>query len=302
MHVETQVGKEHEIVQIGVVYPQTELSVDPATVRHYAREVEDLGYRHIVAYDHVVGADPAFHVGWEGRYDVDTRFHEPLVFYGFLAGITTLELITSIIIAPQRQTALLAKQAAEVDILTEGRFRLGIGIGWNEVEYQAMGQDFGTRGRRVEEQIGLLRRLWTEHSVTHDGEFDVLPGVGLAPLPIQQPIPIWLGGQSIPAYRRIGRLADGWFPQISPGDELADALRVIADAAIESHRDPHSIGMEGRLRAGAGDLGGLIDLARAWRDAGATHLDVNTMKTGLSGLTAHLEMLAKVADELRDLE
>jgi probable F420-dependent oxidoreductase len=201
-------------MQIGVIYPQTELPTDPDTVRAYVRRVEELGYRHLEIYDHVLGADPAVHAGWKGPYDVDTTFHEPLVFYGFLAAITQLELVTGIVVAPQRQTALLAKQAAEVDVLSGGRFRLGIGIGWNPVEYEALGQDFSTRGKREEEQIGLLRRLWTERSVTHDGKFDRITGAGLAPLPIQRPIPIWLGGMSPVAYERMGRLADGWFPRV----------------------------------------------------------------------------------------
>jgi probable F420-dependent oxidoreductase len=159
-------------MQIGVIYPQTELPTDADTVRAYVQQVEQLGYRHVTIYDHVLGADPAVHAGWTGPYDVDTTFHEPLVFCGFLAAITQLELVTGIVVAPQRQTALLAKQAAEVDVLSEGRFRLGIGVGWNPVEYEALGQAFSTRGEREEEQIGLLRRLWTERSVTHEGKFD----------------------------------------------------------------------------------------------------------------------------------
>jgi probable F420-dependent oxidoreductase len=176
-------------MQIGVIYPQTELPTDADTVRAYVRRVEELGYRHVEIYDHVLGADPAAHPDWNGPYDVDTTFHEPFVFYGFLAAITKLELVTGIVVAPQRQTALLAKQAAEVDILSEGRFRLGIAIGWNPVEYEALGQSFSTRGKRIEEQIGLLRQLWTQRSVTHDGQFDRIPGAGLAPLPIQRLVP-----------------------------------------------------------------------------------------------------------------
>ena len=201
-------------MQIGVVYPQTELPTDAATVKAYVEATEELGYRHVLIYDHVVGADPKVYTGWSGPYDIDTTFHEPLVLYGYLAAITKMELVTGIIISPQRQTALLAKQAAEVDILTGGHFRLGLGIGWNTVEYDALGQDFNTRGRRQEEQIGLLRRFWTERSVTFEGRFDRVRGAGLLPLPIQRPIPVWLGGTSAAAYDRIGRLADGWFPQV----------------------------------------------------------------------------------------
>lgn len=281
-------------MRIGVVYPQTELAPDPATVRAYVRGVEELGFGHILAYDHVLGADPEAYPGWDGPYDVDTTFHEPFVMFGFMAGLTRLELVTGIIIAPQRQTALLAKQAAEVDILTEGRFRLGIGVGWNRVEYESLGQDFATRGRRQEEQIGLMRRLWTERVVDHSGRFDRIKGAGLAPLPLQRPIPVWMGGASEPAYRRIGRLADGWFPMMAPGERLDQARRHIADGAAEAGRDAGSIGMEGRLRAGA-------DAARhaeRWRQAGASHLTVDTMGGGHDGVGGHLRALEQAARAL----
>jgi probable F420-dependent oxidoreductase len=286
-------------VQIGVIYPQTELPTDAGTVRAYATAVEELGYRHVEIYDHVLGADPAVHAGWRGPYDVDTTFHEPLVFYGFLAAITKLELVTGIVIAPQRQTALLAKQAAEVDILSEGRFRLGLGAGWNPVEYEALGQDFSTRGQRLEEQIGLLQRLWAERSVTHEGRFDRIVGAGLAPLPVQRPIAIWLGGMSPPAYRRMGRLADGWFPRVEPGPDLDEALAIIATAAAEAGRDPGAIGMDGRVRQGSGETDDLVRAAERWRDAGATHVSVDTMGAGLPGLDAHLDALAKAARALQ---
>src|SRR6202012_758217 len=157
---------------------------------------------------HAVGPDPAFHTAWQGPYDVTTTFHEPFVLFGYLAGITSLELVTGIIILPQRQTALVAKQAAEVDLLTGGKFRLGIGLGWNAVEYEALGKNFADRGRRVGEQVELMRRLWTERSVSFAGEPQTVTGAGLAPPPVQRPIPVWFGGQSRPAYLRAGRLAD----------------------------------------------------------------------------------------------
>jgi probable F420-dependent oxidoreductase len=285
-------------MQPGVIYPQTELPSDPDTVRAYVQQVEQLGYRHITIYDHVLGADPAVHAGWRGPYDVDTTFHEPLVFYGFLAALSELELVTGIVVAPQRQTALLAKQAAEVDILSGGRFRLGVGIGWNPVEYEALGQSFSTRGEREEEQIGLLRRLWTERSVTHEGKFDRITGAGLAPTPTQRPIPIWLGGVSPAAYRRMGRLADGWFPRVEPGPKLEAASAIIAAAAAEAGRDPATIGMEARVSWGAGGVDELISDAERWREAGATHLSVDTMGSELPGLDAHLDALAKAGKAL----
>ena len=218
-------------MRIGVVFPQTELGGDVGAVRAYGEGVEALGFTHLLAYDHVVGADPQVHEGWAGPYDVSTTFHEPFVLFGYLAAVTTIELVTGIIILPQRQTVLVAKQAAEVDLLTGGRFRLGVGLGWNEVEYQALGKDFGDRGRRMSEQIPLLRRLWTERSVTSEGADERIRGAGLAPLPVQRPIPVWIGAASEPAYRRVGRLADGWFPQVRPGADLDAARAVIATAA-----------------------------------------------------------------------
>ena len=281
------------------MYPQTELPTDPGTLRRYVARVEELGFRHILAYDHVVGADPAVYPDWAGPYNVDSTFHEPMVLYGFLAAITELELVTGIIIAPQRQTVLLAKQAAEIDILTSGRCRIGLGIGWNQVEYQALGEDFTTRGRRLEEQVGLLRRLWTQRSVTFEGRFDRVTGAGLAPLPTRQPVPIWMGGRSPVAYRRIGRLADGWFPQVTPGPSLDEAMATVAEGAREVGRAPDAIGMEGRISQGSGPADELVEQAERWRQAGASHLSVNTMGSGLQGLDGHLDALSRAGAALQ---
>jgi probable F420-dependent oxidoreductase len=285
-------------MHIGVVFPQTELGGDVGAVRAYALRVEELGYRHVLAYDHVVGADPAVHTPWQGPYDVTTTFHEPFVLFGYMAAITELEMVTGIIILPQRQTALVAKQAAEVDLLTRGRFRLGIGLGWNAVEYEALGQDFTTRGRRVEEQVDLLRRLWTERSVTYEGSFDRVTGAGLAPLPVQRPIPVWFGAQSERAYRRAGRLADGWFPQVRPGPELDEARQVVEQAAVAAGRDPARLGMEGRV-TWRDSQEKLAEHAASWRDAGASHLSVNTMGSGLRTVDEHLAALEAAAEVLK---
>jgi probable F420-dependent oxidoreductase len=288
-------------MRVGVVFPQTEIGGDVGAVRAYVQRVEELGYRHVLAYDHVLGADPAVHTGWQGPYDLATTFHEPFVLFGYIAGLTSLELVTGIIILPQRQTALVAKQAAEVDLLTHGRFRLGVGLGWNAVEYEALGQDFSTRGRRADEQVELLRLLWTEPSVTFRGRFDRVTGAGLAPLPVQRPIPVWFGGQSDPAYRRIGRLADGWFPQVPPGPKLDQARGVVEQAAAEAGRDPAGLGMEGRA-SWRGDPGKLAEHAATWRDAGATHLSVNTMGAGLGTVDDHLRVLETAAGILKPLD
>jgi probable F420-dependent oxidoreductase len=288
-------------VRIGVVFPQTEIGADVGAVRAYVQRVEELGYRHVLAYDHVLGADTAVHRNWQGPYDLETTFHEPFVLFGYVAGITALELVTGIIILPQRQTALAAKQAAEVDLLSRGRFRLGIGLGWNAVEYEALGQDFSTRGQRVEEQVDLLRRLWTERSVTFHGRFDQVTGAGLAPLPVQRPIPVWFGAQSERAYRRVGRLADGWFPQVPPGPKLDQARSVVERAAAEAGRDPASLGMEGRA-SWRDDPGKLAEHAATWREAGATHLSVNTMGAGLRTVDDHLRVLETAAGILKPLD
>jgi probable F420-dependent oxidoreductase len=284
-------------MRIGVVFPQTEIGSDVGAVRAYGERIDHLGYRHLLAYDHVLGADRTVHQGWNRPYDVHTTFHEPMVLFGYLAALTSVELVTGVIILPQRQTALVAKQAAEVDLLTRGRFRLGVGLGWNAVEYEALGADFTNRGRRMDEQIDLLRRLSTEQSVTFAGQYERVTGAGISPMPVQRPIPIWIGAQSPAAYRRVGRLADGWFPQTSPGPELDAARAIIDQAAIEAGRDPGALGIEGRV-TWTGDIRSVIEQAAAWRGAGATHLSVNTMGAGLASVDDHLAVLARVAAEL----
>ncbi len=285
-------------MQIGVTFPQTELGGDVGAVRAYALGVEALGFSHLLAYDHVLGADPTVHTGWAGPYDLATTFHEPLVMFGFLAAITDLELVTGIIILPQRQTALVAKQAAEVDLLTGGRFRLGVGVGWNAVEFEALGQAFERRGRRIGEQVELLRRLWTEPSVTHVGEFDTITGAGLSPLPVQRPIPIWMGGSSEATYRRIGRLADGWFPMVRPGPDLDRAQATIADAASAAGRDTGAIGMEGGIAWDMADPERCLRQAERWRTAGASHLTIETMRLGHCSVDDHLAALTQAAGAL----
>ncbi|HVB53466.1 MAG TPA: LLM class F420-dependent oxidoreductase [Candidatus Acidoferrales bacterium] len=285
-------------MKFGVVFPQTEIGAEPAAIRAYSEGVERLGFSHLLAYDHVVGADPDVHRGWRGPYNVRSTFHEPLVLFGYLAAVSSLELVTGIIILPQRQTALVAKQAAEVDILSEGQLRLGIGLGWNAVEYEALGKRFTDRGRRVEEQVTLLRRLWTEATVTHTGSYETVTGAGLAPLPRQRPIPIWFGAQSEPALRRAGRLGDGWFPQTGPGADLERAKELVEAGAIEAGRDPSTLGMEARISWGAGGAQQVVELAELWREAGATHLSINTMGAGLRSVGDHLAALAESAAAL----
>ncbi|NTY60909.1 LLM class F420-dependent oxidoreductase [Mycolicibacterium sphagni] len=285
-------------MRIGVTFPQTELGGDVGAVRAYGQRVEELGFTHILAYDHVLGADPEVHQGWAGPYDVSTTFHEPLVMFGYLAAVTTaVELVTGVIILPQRQTALVAKQAAEVDLLSGGRLRLGIGLGWNAVEYEALGENFANRGRRSEEQVDVMRRLWTEASVTYEGRYHTFTGAGLAPLPIQRPIPVWFGAASERAYERAGRLGDGWFPMVPPGHGLEEAREAVERAAVTAGRDPAALGMEGRVDWSSGRDRVAEDL-EAWAAAGATHVSINTMGAGLGGVDGHLAALEAAAADL----
>jgi probable F420-dependent oxidoreductase len=286
-------------MRIGVVFPQTEIGADAGAVRAYAEHVEGLGYAHLVAYDHVVGADPKVHVGWNGFYDLHNTFHEPLVTFGYLAAVTTsLELVTGILILPQRQTVLVAKQAAEVDLLSGGRLRLGVGLGWNAVEYEALGEDFSNRGKRSGEQVDLMRKLWTEQTVTYEGAYHRVTGAGLAPLPIQRPIPVWFGASSPRACRRAGRLGDGWFPMVGPGPKLEQALHEVAQAATEAGRDPAQIAMEGRV-SWNGNADDLADGLRVWAEAGASHVSINTMNAGLASVDDHLRALTTAAETAR---
>jgi probable F420-dependent oxidoreductase len=292
----------HRVVErqmrIGAVFPQTELGGDPAVVRAYAQGVEELGFTHILAYDHVVGADPKVHRGWHGPYNIHSTFHEPFVMFGYLAAITSLELVTGVIILPQRQSVLVAKQAAEVDLLAGGRFRLGIGLGWNTVEFEALGEDFTNRGRRSEEQVEVMRKLWTERSVTFNGKYHTITGAGLAPLPTQRPIPVWFGAASDRAYERAGRLGDGWFPMMGPGPGLDYARAQVQRAAAAAGRDAEGLGMEGRV-SWTGDHDNVSAEIAAWKAAGATHLSVNTMNAGLAKVDDHLAVLERVRADLK---
>jgi probable F420-dependent oxidoreductase len=285
-------------MDIGVIFPQTEAGGDPGAVRAIGQAVADLGYTHLAAYDHVLGGDTAVLGELGGPYTIDDTFREPLTMFAYLAGCTNLAFATSILIGPQRQTALLAKQAAEVDLLCGGRFRLGLGIGWNKLEYDALGMPFEQRAAVLEEQVAVLRSLWTERSVTVDGRFHHIRASGLAPQPVQRPIPIWIGGHAQAALRRVGRIADGWFPQVRPGGGLEPALEIIREAGAEVGRDLSDLEFEGRLEYATRDHDKIAEHARRWTAAGATHLSLNTMHAGLAGTDAHIGALEEMAEVL----
>lgn len=281
-------------MRIGVVFPQLEISSDPAMVREYALAAERLGYTHLLAYDHVVGADVSSRPNWRGPYTAESLFHEPFVLFGYLAGLTTtLEFITGILILPQRQTVLVAKQAAELDVLSDGRFRLGVGLGWNEVEYQALNENFSNRGRRSEEQIVVLRKLFTEQVVTFHGRWHHIEAAGLNPLPVQRPIPIWIGGRVEETLRRVAALGDGWLPQMPPNDDARQMLQRLRRYAEEHGRDPASIGIEARVSIAGTTPDDWRRQVDGWRSLGATHLGVNTMGAGLESPHAHIDAIQR---------
>ncbi|MCC6174968.1 MAG: LLM class F420-dependent oxidoreductase [Chloroflexi bacterium] len=285
--------------RLGVTFPQTEIGADVGGVRAYAEAAQGLGYQHLLAYDHVLGADPAAHPGWAGPYTAETLFHEPFVLFGFLAAATPgLELVPGVIILPQRQTALVAKQAAEVDVLTGGRFRLGVGIGWNYVEYEGLGMSFKDRARRFEEQIVVLRRLFQEPVLTFEGRFHRVTGAGIKPLPIQRPIPIWIGGSAEPALRRAAELGDGFFPQRPLEGGWPATLEQMRGWREAAGRSWDGFGIEARINAGTGTPDDWRATAEEWRALGATHLSVNTMNGGLSGPDAHIRRIREVKEAL----
>jgi probable F420-dependent oxidoreductase len=281
-------------MKFGVIFPQTEIGADPGGVRDFAQAAEALGYDHLIPYDHVIGANPASRPGWTPPYSHKDMFHEPFVLFGYLAAVTErIGLATGILILPQRQTVLVAKQAAAVDVLSKGRLRLGIGIGWNPVEYEALGENFNDRGRRSEEQIEVLRALWTKELVTFDGRWHKITDAGINPLPVQRPIPIWFGGNAEAVLRRVGRLGDGWFPLAEPGDKVREMIEKVKSYAREAGRDPSAIGIEGRVNAAGGTPEKWRETVSQWKALGATHVSVNTMKAGLARAADHVNAIRR---------
>jgi probable F420-dependent oxidoreductase len=284
-------------MKIGVVFPQTEIGQDPATIRDYAQAVESLGYTHILAFDSVIGANPNRPGGWDSPYTYQHAFHEPFALFAFCAAITRrIELVTGVLVLPQRQTTLVAKQAAEVDVLSGGRLRLGIGVGWNPVEFEALGENLKNRGKRIEEQLEVMRLLWTKELVTYAGRWHRVPDAGIKPLPVQQPIPVWMGGESEAVLRRAARLADGWITlqTFRPGPAAQQTVDRLLGLVREAGRDPAAFGIEGRLALAQVPAERREQELAAWRAMrGITHLCVNTMGLGLPGPEEHVRTLER---------
>ena len=284
-------------MKIGVIYPQTELQGDPDAVYRIGRAVEELGYDYLLAYDHVLGATHDREPKLNGPYTDKHPFHDPFVMFAYLAAITQrIELTCGILILPQRQTALVARQAADLDLLSRQRFRLGIGTGWNPVEYEALGQDFDSRGKRADEQIGLLRRLWTEPLVTFEGAFDRIDRAALNPRP-RRSIPIWVGGFADAAFRRGARLGDGFIfaGSRSPMSESVARLRQLLKEAGHSES---GFGLELIMqRAKTPDK--VAETLARWRDAGGSHATVTTMGQHFATIEQHVDHMKRVADAIR---
>jgi probable F420-dependent oxidoreductase len=279
-------------VRIGVIFPQNEIGTDPLVLRDFAQAAEELGYSHLQAYDHVVGADTTVRPGWDGPYDFHSLFHEPMVLFGYLAALTKrIELVTGILILPQRQTVLVAKQATEVDVLSAGRFRLGIGIGWNKVEYDALGSNFNDRGKRSEEQIALLRALFSGESVSFEGRWDHVDAAGINPLPVQRPIPIWIGGSSEPAVRRAATIGDGWFPQVAAGESARSAVGRVRSYVAAAGRDPARFGIEGGIDLAGSGPDDWVRAVEFWRTLNVSHLRIVTMEAGFETPQAHIDAI-----------
>jgi probable F420-dependent oxidoreductase len=283
-------------MKIGAVYPQTELKGDPQAVHDIGIAVEKMGYSHLLAFDHVVGASHDREPELWGPYTENDPFHDPFVMFAYLAGITRkIELVTGVLILPQRQTVLVAQQAADLDLLSHERLRLGIGTGWNYVEYDALGQDFHTRGARADEQIEFLRRLWSEHVMSFDGKFDRLDKGNILPRP-RRSIPLWIGGFTEPAFRRGGRLGDGY---IFAGDldHAAEGLARVRHHLSESGRSEDAFGKELiMLRAKAPEA--VAETVKRWHEMGGTHATVNSMGQGFTTIEAHIDYLADVRHHL----
>lgn len=284
-------------MKYGVVFPQNQIGDDPVVIRDFVQAAEEMGYHHLMAYDHVLGANPD-REGWNPNapYTYQDMFHEPFVLFAYLAGITTtIEFMTGVLILPQRQTALVAKQAAELDVLSGGRFRMGVGVGWNKVEYTSLSEDFGTRGTRVEEQIVILRELWTQPLVRIEGEFDTIDDAGISPLPRQQPIPIWIGGTADVVLQRAARIGDGWVAQARDPEQAKPYADKFWEFVSECSRETNGIGLHTRLIAKTVPQNEWERYVKGWKDLGATELAIypygETLDDYLAQLKAFKDMM-----------
>ena len=295
-------------MELGALLPLGDLGGDPATVREYAQNAEALGYDFVEAPDHVLGVNAASRPGWDRNTSRDL-FHDPFVLFGYLAGATPkLGFSTGVLILPQRQTVLVAKQAACLDVLSGGRFRLGVGVGWNEVEFTGLNENFHNRGRRSEEQVRVMQMLWRDPHVTFKGRWHMIEDAGINPLPAAGRVPVWFGGHHERTLERIAKWGDGWMPNAYPPDRSAidvfSRLRRLTEAA---GRDPRAIGIEVWVSMGSGSEADWRSEAEFWKNAGASHLTLTTTfgrgrhrRIPGRGMAEHLAALRRYRDAVAD--
>jgi probable F420-dependent oxidoreductase len=287
-------------VQLGAFFPTRDMPADRLAIRDWAQAAEALGFDFLEVSDHVLGADRVALPDFQGPYDVDDAFHETFVTLAYLAAVTErVGLASGVLILPQRQTALVAKQAAQLDIVSGGRLRLGIGVGWNPVEYEALGQDWRVRGRRQAEQIELMNRLWTERAVTFTGAFDRVQHAGLNPLPIQRPIPIWFGGGVDAVLRRAAHYGQGWIPLGQPDARTAGQLERLHDYLRTRGRDPQTFGIEAWVRSSIGSPEEWRQAAERWQALGATHLTFYTSGQGVGAVPQQIDAMRQFYEVVR---
>jgi probable F420-dependent oxidoreductase len=283
-------------MEYGVVYPQTEVPPDPGWIRTFAQTVESSGYNHVLAYEHILGVDAGHPRSVQGPYGLEDHFLSPLLMFTSMAAVTDkLGFATAVLVLPQRDAILVAKQAASLDVLCGGRLRVGVGVGWNAAEFDAIGADFHDRGRRVEEQVAVLRALWTQPKAEFTGDWYRFAEVGIRPLPIQQPIPIWFGGYVDASLKRVAKMGQGWFPGFSNVDDAKPTLDTLVSYVEAEGRAWEEIGIEVRIHYEQGNLDALGAQIEAWSQVGVTHLSLNTMRSGLKDGSAHLRAIERFA-------
>ena len=277
-------------MKIGIVLPHHEIGTNPDDMKAFATGAEALGADHILVYDHVLGADRDRPGGFKGPYDKDVQFHEPLTTLSFIAAVTTtLELVTTVLILPQRQAALVAKQAAELAILSNNRFRMGVGTGWNQVEYEALNEVFQTRGKRQEEQVTLMKKLWTEDSLTFNGTYHTVTQASINPRPTR-PVPVWFGGGAPALLDRCARLGDGWMPLSSPNDATREAITILKEKRTAAGLPWEGFGIQAQAQAGGGSPEKWLSHYQRWEALGASHIAIATHNAGAASVKEHLEL------------
>jgi probable F420-dependent oxidoreductase len=280
-------------MQIGAVFPHNEIGTDPGAIKAFAQGVEAMGITHLLIYDHVLGADPDREGGFRGPYDKDVAFHEPFTTFAFIAAVTEkIEMITTVMILPQRQTVLAAKQAAEVALLSNNRFRLGVGVGWNELEYVGLNETFNNRGRRQEEQVDVMRKLWSEDSLDYTGEYHRIDKASINPRP-SEPIPVWFGGSAPALLDRVARLGDGWIPLMGANEKAQACIDTIKKTREAAGLSFDNFGIQAQAQYAGGSVERWQKHAEAWQNMGCTHLAIATHNAGPTNVDGHLARIGE---------